>query len=219
MPPKGIADKVSGRDAVVRDLFFRAIRAHPEHEWHHAPQAVDEKEHTRIDLTHYFERVFADQRILLSKSRKPLHFDTNATLASMLVAVQQFGAHLTPIALEARINKLEAAFREIQLHTGSGRDPGVSLAVALGRAKELLPVVTSTFQEAYGVEPKTVLVYPAHDEDHAVRVEIDASSGDAHILQKVRVEGARKHFYELLLDRMAREDFDLLSFDFRFPSS
>lgn len=221
MPTKQIAAKsLFLTDTDIPDLFHAVVRARAENEWHNALPAVDEKERLRIDRMKYYERVFSDEKILITKTRKAQHLDANATLASLLFAVTRFADHLTPGALEARIQKLEVALQGIHRAPPASleRDSAASFAIALARAKTLLPAVSSTFLETHGVEPRTVTLSPVPDEEHTVLVEIDASSADPVALEKVRIEGARKRFYELLLDRMSPDDFDLLSFEFNFPA-
>lgn len=207
--------------ADIHEFFQSEVRGHPDESWSKLPvTGTEEEERLHNVPLNYFLRAFWDEPASVTKIKKAESPTAQATLASLLFAVSSFAEYLTPHALEARIQRLEIAVQDIHSREAriSTSHSSISFASALARAKIFLPLVKKTFEEAYGVEAKTVTLSPGSDEGHAVLVEVDASSGDPSVLEKMRIEGARTTFYDRLLERIPPADFDLLSFEFYFPN-
>jgi hypothetical protein len=152
------------------------------------------------------------------RTRESKYLDKN--IANLVFAVKSFAGVVETVDLEARIRRIEQ-FLEQAL---AEQPPAIaarstsSFEGAAVRAKELVPTISHVFKESFGVTPETVAITPSADEDHLVAMTIDASGGDPAVLGAARAAGARAKFYKLLLDGLAQEDFDLLSFEFIFPT-
>jgi hypothetical protein len=116
------------------------------------------------------------------------------------------------MALEARVSRLELH----QVKGASGERFAKDRSV-LEEVKMHLTAIKSSFITAFPGAQVEITILSGSTGEHDVTAVLNVDHSNRAILDQARGSGARKQFYELLVERLPPQVFDAIDFEIHFP--
>jgi hypothetical protein len=205
------------------EFFLSEIQGQPELEWH-ASEAFPDAWGSAI------KRQIQKQFFIQVKTPAAIRHHTtvdSGTLAKQLVlAVASFAQTILLMPLEARVSRLENEFETLVRdlprlpHRSTASERHESALELMRRIANHGADIQTSFMNAFGGVVPTITMYPTKEEtDYSVVVVLDASKADPSVASKARAEGARRAFYEAVMNLVPLPLFDTIDFEFVFPQT
>ena len=194
-------------------FFDTQIRGRDDHLW----TTVESKSVEWVDISHAHAeaRAWLETPTLIHQTYS--HQDLLAQQLSTVV--QEFSSN----AVLARVHELEQAVLALQQVLTQVKPGPVlakpSFASELASVFERIDALSGAFGEAFGDNRVAVTACLIDDEEYAIRVTVNASAADGPIIDAARANGARTLFYHRALEILPTELFDLIDFEFVFPTN
>lgn len=207
----------------LQSYFETQVRPRSERErFMHVPA-----ESTEAPLRAQNSPAFRESLALLYTDRRERTFtdllDQSRLARSLQDTLAKFADFTLAFRIEERFRSLENGLRAVHgrldaIHDEARMREYERIRDVIGSVEPFLGTIQEAFSEAFGGTCPLVTMLPsASDDARQVTVVLDVSAADPELVSARRAAGARRNFYESLLDGIPAPIFDLLEFEFRFP--